>query len=90
MTDQPPVPRYKLEVTITGNTLDEIQSELDMMATSGFLMDHQNGARHEWECWGGTTTRKMNHTNPDMTPERYSAELREWFDALRAARKDRP
>lgn len=87
---QPPVSRYKLELTITGNTLDEIQDELQIMVNGGFHLDSGGGRRHEWECWGGTTTRRMRHTNPGMTPERYRAELREWFDARRAARKAQP
>lgn len=90
MTDQPPVPRYKLELTITGNTLDEIQGELEIMVNGEFDYDSDQGRLHEWNVIGGTTTRRMRHTNPDMTPERYAAELREWFDARRAARKDRP
>lgn len=35
----PPVPRYRLTLTITGNTLDEIEHELVVQTRGGFLLD---------------------------------------------------
>ena len=35
----PPVPRYRLTLTITGNTLDEIERELVVQTRGGFLLD---------------------------------------------------
>lgn len=90
MNPKPPTARYRLELTITGNTLDEIEDELQIMVNGGLHLDSDRGRRHEWECWGGTTTRRMRHTNPGMTPERYQAELSEWLDTRRAAWKDQP
>ena len=36
--DKPPVPRYRFTLTVTGNTLDEIESELVSQTRGGFLL----------------------------------------------------
>ena len=89
MNAPPPVPRYRLTLTITGNTLDEIEDELVAQTRGGFLLDSDYYRRHEWEVVGGSRTSRMEHTNPDMTPERYNAELRAWFNARKAIREVR-
>ena len=90
MTNQPPIPRYQLTLTITGNTLDEIEHELLVQTRGGFLLDSDHYRRDEWQVIGGRTTRVMEHVNPEMTPERYEAELDKWFSARKAARREQP
>ena len=90
MTDQPPVARYKLTLTITGNTLDEIEDELLIQTRGGFLLDSDSYRRDEWQVVGGRVTSRMEHVNPEMTPERYEAELDKWFAARKAARREQP
>lgn len=83
---EPPKARYELTLTITGNTLDEIERELTFQAHGGFLIDSDYGKRDEWTVYGGTKTSRMEHVNPEMTPERYAVELDAWFEARKAAR----
>lgn len=89
MSDTPPVARYRLHLTIDGNTLDEIESELTYQANGGFLLDSDHGKRDSWHVIGGRVASRMEHLRPDMTPERFKAELAEWWDARRAAKADR-
>ena len=56
----------------------------------GFLLDSDYGKRDSWNSTDGTTTSVMEHLNPDMTPERYSAELDAWWTARKAERKANP
>lgn len=86
MTDQPPVSKYKLTVTIRGNTLDEIESELVTQTRGGFLLDSDYRTRDSWHSTSGRVTSVMEHTNPEMTPERYTAELHAWADERKATR----
>lgn len=82
MTDlKPPVARYRLELVITGNTMDELVNELHVQ-TNDF----------DFETFGGRTTRDqfggrhqliVTETNAEMTPERYTEELLAWSDARR-------
>lgn len=82
----PPVPKYELTLTITGNSLDEVLNELEVQADSGLLLDSDYMRRDEWHVIGGRSERVMRHTNPDMTPERYDRELAEWFNSRKAIR----
>lgn len=77
---EPPVSKYELTLTITGNTLAEILEEIEGQARGGMLLDSDYERRDEWHVIGGRTERVMRHTNPDMTPERYDRELAEWFN----------
>jgi hypothetical protein len=88
VSDQPPVTKYRLTLTIRGNTLDEIEDELLTQTHGGFLLDSGYRTRDSWDSTGGRLTSVMEHLNPDQTPERYAAELEEWFNATRT--KDRP
>ncbi len=87
---EPPIARYRLTLTIKGNTLDEIETELIVQTRGGFLLDSDYGKRDSWNSTDGTTTSVMEHLNPDMTPERYSAELDAWWTARKAERKANP
>ena len=87
---EPPIARYRLTLTIKGNTLDEIEDRLATQVNGGFLLDSDYGKRDSWNSTDGTTTSVMEHLNPDMTPERYSAELDAWWTARKAERKANP
>lgn len=76
MTDEPPVPKYRLTLTITGNSHEEIERELLVQTRGGYLLDSDYYRRDSWHVIGGRETSVMEHTNPDMTPERYDAELK--------------
>lgn len=81
--ETPPVARYRLTVTITGNSHDEIERELAYLTRGGYLLDSGYHKRDEWHSIGGRTTSQMEHLNPEMTPERYDAELDAWYQARR-------
>ena len=78
-----PIARYRLTLTIKGNTLDEIEDRLATQVNGGFLLDSDYGKRDSWNSTDGTTTSVMEHHNPDMTPERYAAELDAWWTVIR-------
>ena len=84
---EPPRAKYRLTVTVTGNTLEEVEEELGYQVRGGFLLDSDCYRRDEWTVYGGTSTRVMKCVNPGMTPERYQAELSEWWDARKAERR---
>lgn len=90
MTLEPPIARYRLTVTITGNTLDEVEDELVTLTRGGFLLDSGYGKRDEWNSTSGRATRVMEHRNPEMTPERYRAELDAWWESTKTARAEEP
>ena len=83
---KPPVAKYKLTLTITGNSHTEILAEIVRQTRGGMLLDSNYERRDEWQVVGGRTTSVMRHTNPDMTPERYDRELAEWFNSRKALR----
>lgn len=74
----PPVAKYRYTLTVTGNTHDEIEREIVVMTRGGYLLDSQYYERDEFTVYGGTSTRRLEHTNPDQTPEGYRRELDEW------------
>jgi hypothetical protein len=85
MSADPPVTRYKLTVTVYGNTIHEVDDELGMVANSFAGLDVGPGfdlfpdaAIHEFTVTGGRSTRKLEHTNPEMTPEQYQRDLNAW------------
>jgi len=84
---EPPVARYRLTLSIVGNTLNEIEDELLAQTRGGFLVASGFGNRDSWHSAAGRVQSVMEHRNPDMTPERYAAELDAWFTARRAERK---
>lgn len=84
---EPPTPRYKLTLTITGNTLDEVEGELLTQTRGGFLLNSDYYRRDEWEVVGGRYDSRMEQVNPEQTPENYARELGEWWEARKAARR---
>lgn len=83
MSETPPVAKYRLTVTITGNTLDEIEDRLVEQTRGGFLLDSDYRKRDAWDSTDGRTRSVMEHRNPVMTPEQYSDDLAAWFHASR-------
>ena len=85
MTIEPPVARYRLTLTIDGNSFDEIDDELRILANGSTHEDSlfTGRARHEWDIYGPRVKRHMEHRNPDMTPEKYDGELKAWADSRR-------
>lgn len=77
-TQEPPVAKYRYTLTVTGNTIDEIAEILEHSANELWV---QVNGRDEFEIWGGTYERRLEHANPEMTPERYRDELMAWWDA---------
>lgn len=74
----PPVPKYQLDVTIRGNTHDEIIDELVTLTRGGYLLDSDYLTRDEFHSIGGRVTARLTHTNPEQTPEAYTEALRAW------------
>ena len=83
---EPPKAKYRLTVTITGNTFEEVEEELRYQAHGGFLLDSDYYKNDEWTFYSGTSTRAMECVNPDMTPERYRAELDKRWESRKAER----
>lgn len=74
----PPVTKYKYTVVITANSHEEIQKEIDRLLKGVYLLDSRYETRDSFDCYGGTTHRTLELTNPDMTDEKYERELNEW------------
>lgn len=85
---EPPTAKYRLTLTITGNSHDEIERELLSMTRGGYLNDSDYHQRDEFKVIGGRRTATLEHTNPEMTPARYGEELRAWWEARKAARRE--
>ena len=77
----PPVAKYQLTVEIRGNTHAEIEDEIMYLLNGGYLMDSDYHKRDEFHVFGGRLTSQLEHTNPEMTPEKYDEELAAWSDA---------
>ena len=86
----PPVAKYRLTVEITGNTHGEVEHELLLLTRGGYLHDSDYYTRDEWSVIGGRSTRRMEHANPDMTPERYDVELESWWSTSRGGARPSP
>lgn len=83
----PPVAKYRLTVEIRGNSHEELEGELLGLTRGGYLLASDYHQLDAFESIGGRDTIKLEHTNPDMTPERYREELDAWFQARRAAKR---
>ena len=83
---RPPNPRYRLTLTIEGNTLDEVEDAVNAYARCGFLVDSEGGRRDAWDVARPPCDSLMAVVDPDMTPERYFAELDAWFKERKATR----
>ncbi|OZE10222.1 hypothetical protein CH249_14165 [Rhodococcus sp. 05-2255-3B1] len=70
---------------VYGNSHEEIENELSYLLHGGYLLDSQYYKRDEFTVFGGRRTAKLEHTNPDQTPEAYREQLREWSLRRRSA-----
>lgn len=80
MSDEnpPPVTKYKYTLTVYGNSHEEVEDEVLLMTRGGYLLDSKYGERDEFRVTGGRSTRILEHTNPEQTPEEYMRELKAW------------
>jgi hypothetical protein len=85
--DPPPRTKYELTLVIHGNSHEEIERELLGMTRGGYLLDSEYGSRDEFHVTGSRRTSVLKHTNPDMTPERYDADLDTWWQRRKTARQ---
>ena len=83
----PPAPKYRYTLEIDGNSHEEILSEIMAQVNGGYMLDSLYEERDEFEVIGGRATRILEHTNPEMTPERYDKELGEWWQKRKEARQ---
>lgn len=83
---EPPVTKYKYTLVIRGNSHAEIQDELLSQVRGGYILDSDYEKRDTFDTYGGRDHATLEHTNPDMTPDRYEQELREWSEARKAKR----
>ena len=75
----PPVAKYRYTLTVTGNSHhQEIEREVLTMTRGGYLLDSEYHERDEFSVIGGRSTRVLEHTNPEQTPEGYEQELKSW------------
>ena len=84
---EPPIAKYRYTLTITGNTLEEVERELVDQVNGGFLMNSHYYQRVVWHVVGVLITSRMEHLNPTQTPENYARELGEWWEARKATRR---
>lgn len=83
---EPPVAKYKLTLTVYGNSHQEVQEELLSQVQGVYLIISEDEQRDQWHVWGSRYMSVMEHTNPDQTPERYEAELDAWFQTRKLMR----
>ena len=74
----PPVAKYRYILTVTGNSHEEIEREVLSMTRGGYLLDSEYHERDEFSVIGGRSSRVLEHTNPEQTPEGYEQELKSW------------
>lgn len=86
---QPPKAKYTYTAVITGNSHEEIESELLYLTRGGYLLDSEYHKRDEFKVHGGKKTSTLEHTNPEMTPEQYEKDLDEWWEKRKAWRKSK-
>lgn len=84
---EPPTTKYELTIVLHGNSHDELVNELLGMTRGGYLLDSDYYKRDAFHTVGGRSTRILEHTNPEMTPDRYDAELDAWWNARKEARR---
>lgn len=77
MTDAPPpVAKYRYTLQITGNSLDEVEDELQRLAKQ---FGYETAHRDELAIQSGTYTQTLVVVDREQTPEKYEAALEEWM-----------
>jgi hypothetical protein len=85
VTDDPPVTKYRFEWTVDANTHEEIADAIEALHVN--LWQRLDG-RDELEIWSSDrSTTRLHHLNPEMTPQRYDTELREWLSNRKESRR---
>lgn len=87
---KPPVAKYKLTVEIRANTHIEIVDEIMYLLNGGYLMDSDYYKRDQFHVFGGRITSRLEHTNPEMTPERFDKDLDAWSQGRAKERMSDP
>lgn len=75
---KPPTPKYKLTVVIQANSHDEIEDELLHFLNGGYVDFTEGYSRDTFRMIGGKLDCQLEHVNPQMTPDKYEVDLREW------------
>ena len=87
MTATPPTTKYRYTLVIDANSHDEVVREIESMTLGGYLLDSDYLTRDEFQVTGGRRTAKLEHINPEQTPENYAHELDTWWKARKAAKR---
>ena len=82
--DRPPTAKYRYTLQVTGNTLDDIEHELQI-ASNEFAYD--TATRDEFAIQGGTATQTLIVADPDQTPDKYLTDLEAWMQRRRDERR---
>ena len=61
---EPPVAKYKLTLTVYGNSHQEVQEELLSQVQGGYLIISEDEQRDRWRVCGDRYMSVMEHTNP--------------------------
>lgn len=85
---EPPVAKYRYTLVVTGNSHDEILDEILMQTRGGYLLDSDHYKRDEFRVYGGNKTTTLEHANPEMTTERYKADLETWWQNRKKAKEE--
>lgn len=85
---EPPVAKYRYTLVVTGNSHDEILDEIFMQTRGGYLLDSDHYKRDEFRVYGGNKTTTLEHANPEMTTERYKADLETWWLNRKKAKEE--
>lgn len=80
---EPPITKYKYTLTIRGNSHKEILNELQLQLNGGYMLDSMYEERDEFNVTSGVSTAILEHTNPNMTKEKYLQDLTAWHKAYK-------
>jgi hypothetical protein len=78
--DRPPVAKYRLDIEVTGNTLEEVFHELHVAVNDA---EFESLRTDTIDRISGRHTLTLAKPNPEMTPDRYADELETWVDRRR-------
>lgn len=84
---EPPIAKYRYTLVVAGNSHDEIVDEILMQTRGGYLLDSDHYKRDEFKVYGGNKTTTLEHANPEMTTERYKADLDTWWQNRKEQKK---
>lgn len=85
-----PRAKYTLVVEMTANSHEELADMVHGLEVNWWHHYSQYGERDAFDSTDGRTSVLLDHTNPEQTPETYSAELSAWAERRRNARKSEP